>query len=440
MRTKINTKTLAALKPGKQISDATCVGFSARCQTSGAVSFNLRYKVKGSAKAQVAVIGRWQSPWTPEDARVEATRLLLEAAQGRDPAQAKAAETVAAMTVGSLVAEYVAAMETGRLLLRSGKPKKPSTQASDIGRLNLHVLPALGKVVLSELTKAHCERLMHAIAAGDTTRRSGRKMANSARGGRGAATRVVTLFAAVLAWAVDQNFISSNPSKGLRLFASARRDRHLSEVEYSQLGRALANPPPGTPPSMVAAVEFTALSGWRLSEVTGLRWDAIDFQRRVASLADTKTGPSTRPLSQAAIAIVKAQERPPGAVLVFAPSRRGQRPSYVFRATFDKLVRAAGLDATVTPHVLRHSFCSVGGDLELSESSVGGLVGHATSSMTGRYTHRGLPALLAAADRISGKILELMGDDTAPVAVVELPRPSARRPRLQPALAGEVAA
>jgi integrase len=442
----LTDKVLARLRPGEQASDSVAIGLSARRQVSGAVTFALRFRVRGQAKAKVIAIGRWQSPWTPEDARVEATRLLLQAAQGIDPGEAKATAAVAQMTVADLIARYIEAMTSGKLLLRSGKPKAKSTQASDIGRLALHVTPTLGRVVLSELRKADCERLLHQIADGTTTKRSGRKMANSARGGRGAATRVVTLFAAVLAWAVDQNFITASPAKGLRTFAGIKRDRHLDDNEYRAFGRALANPPPGTPPGMLAAVEFTALTGWRMGEVTGLRWDAIDLTRRVANLTSTKTGPSTRPLSQAAIAVLTAQERVPGQALVFAPSRRGQRPSYVFRSAFDKLVRAAGLDATVTPHVLRHSFCSVGGDLELSESSVGGLVGHATSSMTGRYTHRGLPALLAAADRISGKILELMGDDTAPPAVAAphvdhmRPRPSASRPRLQPAVVGEVAA
>ena len=102
-----------------------------------------------------------------------------------------------------------------------------------------------------------------------------------------------------------------------------------------------------------------------------LRWDAVDLTRRVAVLADTKTGSSTRPLSQAAIAVLGAQEQLPGQVLVFAPSRR-QRPGYAYRAAFGRLVRAACL-SNVTPHVLRHSFVSTAGDLELSRVEHRGL-------------------------------------------------------------------
>lgn len=357
-RQRLNDKLLARLRPGEQASDNIYIGLSARKQASGAVSFCLRYRVRGAASAKVAVIGRWESPWTCETARTEAQRLLSEAAQGRDPVQTKAAEAAASMTVAGLVAEYTEAMTSGKLLLKNGEPKKLGTQASDRGRLKLHVLPVVGKITLSELTKQDCERLMHAIADGTTTRHSGRKLANSAKGGKGASARTMTLFAAVLNWGVDRGHIAANPCRGLRVFAGTRKDRHLSDAEYGQLGQALRNPPAGVDPAMVAAIRFTVLSGWRMGEVTGLKWSEVGSGHRVATLSDTKTGYSTRPLSQAAIDVIQAQEqeRVPGQALVF-PTRRRQRPSYAFRAAFDRVVKAAELDATVTPHVLRAFVC-----------------------------------------------------------------------------------
>jgi len=69
-----------------------------------------------------------------------------------------------------------------------------------------------------------------------------------------------------------------------------------------------------------------------------------------------------------------------------------------------------------------HSFVSTAADLDVTESSIAALVGHATKSMTGRYTHRSDASLLAAADKNAGRIQELMGDVAAP----------ARRPRVRP--------
>ena len=371
MRAKINMEALTVLQPGQMLNDNICIGFSARRQTSSAVSFALRYKAR-TGKPKSVTIGRWQSPWSPEEARQEATHLLREAAHGRDPAEAKAAAHIATMTVSALVAEYRDAMTSGRLLTKSGKPKAQSTQSCDETRLRLHILPVLGKTILGDLTKRDCERLMHDIADGTTTKRQAdRMLANSARGGKAAASRTITLLCAMLNFAIDRGHATINPAKGIRRFAETRRDRHLSDQEYSAFGQALRSPPAGIPPAMLAAIQFTALSGWRCGEVATLRWDAVDLTRRVAVLADTKTGSSTRPLSQAAIAVLGAQEQLPGQVLVFAPSRR-QRPGYAYRAAFGRLVRAACL-SNVTPHVLRHSFVSTAGDLELSEFEHRGL-------------------------------------------------------------------
>jgi hypothetical protein len=51
----------------------------------------------------------------------------------------------------------------------------------------------------------------------------------------------------------------------------------------------------------------------------------------------------------------------------------------------------------------------VAADLEYSELTIGALIGHRGSSITSRYTHRADPALLAAADTIAARILQLLG-------------------------------
>jgi hypothetical protein len=55
--------------------------------------------------------------------------------------------------------------------------------------------------------------------------------------------------------------------------------------------------------------------------VLGLRWSEVDLSRRTARLADTKTGASLRPLSEAACAVISALPR--NGDVVFA-SRSGQ--------------------------------------------------------------------------------------------------------------------
>ena len=68
------------------------------------------------------------------------------------------------------------------------------------------------------------------------------------------------------------------------------------------------------------------------------------------------------------------------------------------------------LSTDITPHVLRHSFASLAGDLAFSEPTIAVLVGHKGQSMTSRYIHSADAVLLAAADAIASRTAELMGE------------------------------
>jgi site-specific recombinase XerD len=61
----------------------------------------------------------------------------------------------------------------------------------------------------------------------------------------------------------------------------------------------------------------------------------------------------------------------------------------------------------VTPHVLRHTFASVAGDLGFSELTIAGLLGHSARGITQGYVHLDT-ALVVAADRDSARIAELL--------------------------------
>ncbi len=62
----------------------------ARRQTGFAVSYYLMYRTADGRKRHFT-IGKHGSPWTPETARQEARRILVEVAKGGDPAGDKLA-------------------------------------------------------------------------------------------------------------------------------------------------------------------------------------------------------------------------------------------------------------------------------------------------------------------------------------------------------------
>lgn len=106
-----------------------------------------------------------------------------------------------------------------------------------------------------------------------------------------------------------------------------------------------------------------AVTGWRSSEAKNLRWEECDLERNIVTLGNTKTGMSVRPLSGAAIEIIKRQKQT-GAPFVFDHGHG--KPIDALRHGWRKL----GLAKDITPHVLRHSFASLAADLGLADSTV----------------------------------------------------------------------
>lgn len=136
----------------------------------------------------------------------------------------------------------------------------------------------------------------------------------------------------------------------------------------------------------------------------GLGWSEVDLPRRTARLADTKTGESMRPLSEAACALISARSR--HGEVVFA-SRSGE--SIVgYRKMWLRIAKLGDLSADISPHVLRHSFVSLAADLGFNEPTIASLLGHKTHSFTSRYVHSADAVLLAAADAVANAIMKLL--------------------------------
>jgi integrase len=256
--------------------------------------------------------------------------------------------------------------------------KKAKTIVSDISRIEVHIKPALGKRKANAVTRDDVEQFMRTMSP------------SSAR-------RVTGLLGAIFTWAVKKKMRADNPVHGLDLPADVKRMRRLSDGEYRQLWAALQSG--GQTADMFLLLTVT---GWRSGEVRTLRFSEVDLERRIATLGDTKTGLSVRPLSSAAVEIIKRQSHRDGQQFVF-PHKRGKPPSNLF-PHWAKL----GMPSDVTPHTLRHSLASLAADMGLPDHTISGLLGHARQGITSRYMHLGDKALLEAADLVANETLRLM--------------------------------
>jgi integrase len=408
-RKRIGLREVRALAPGEIVWDATVAGFGARRQKGPAITYFVKYRTAGGRQ-------RWQviarhGVLTPDEARDKAKAILGNVVDGADPASEKMAARKA-VTVSELCDLYLADAEAGRLLTRRRGAKKPSTLLTDRGRITRHIKPLLGRLAAAAVDRADVERFMHAVAEGKTAGRikTGRYGLARVKGGKGTATRTVGLLGAVFTYAVRQGVRTDNPVQGIVRYADGRRERRLSEDEYGALGAALRlSEAKDIWPAAIAMARFLALTGWRSGEAQALRWSELDLARHTARLTDTKTGLSVRPLSHAACDVLRAMRNFAASERMF-PATRGDGPMVGFKKFWPKIAKLGELPADVTPHVLRHSFASIAGDLGYSEPTIAALIGHKGHSITSRYVHSADAVLLAAADAVANRTAELMGE------------------------------
>jgi integrase len=256
--------------------------------------------------------------------------------------------------------------------------KKATTIQSDLSRIKTHIIPKLGGYKVASITSEQIERFMNECS-------------------RGSAKRIIAVTGAIFSFAVKRKLRSDNPVSSIEKPSDVKKTRRLAKGEYQQLWAAVHG---GAPLRSVVddIFMFLAITGFRSTEARLLRWAEVDLERHCATLIESKTGQSVRPLSGAAMEIIQGQQRNGG---------------YVFElngaAIPDLNQRWAklGMPKDVTPHTLRHSFASLAGDMGMADSTIAGLLGHSRSSITSRYIHLD-KALIVAANEVADETLRLM--------------------------------
>lgn len=191
-----------------------------------------------------------------------------------------------------------------------------------------------------------------------------------------------------------------------------RQPRILNVEEASALLSAPTGERQGSPTPQEATLRLRDLalaellygSGLRISEALGLDVDDLQLGSGMARVMGKGGRERMAPLSDASREALAAwlEERPYLAAAdssaLFVGARGGRLDRREAARRIARLCREAGLDITVSPHALRHSFATHLLDAGADLRSVQELLGHRRLATTQRYTQVSLERLMRVYD------------------------------------------
>lgn len=201
----------------------------------------------------------------------------------------------------------------------------------------------------------------------------------------------------MFSWAKEQGRIDADPARLVRGPKTQKRvPRHLTPTEVDRLlGQAFENTPQARRDRAVLEVLYS--TGCRVSECAGLLLSRIDLdegfarvlgkgqKQRLAMLGEPAIDAIRAWLPARRELVAKSGRRDPDALFV---NKLGRPLSarWLFQTVVDR-AKKAGLQTSLTPHGLRHSFATHLLDRGADLRTVQELLGHARLVTTEIYTH-----------------------------------------------------
>ncbi len=144
----------------------------------------------------------------------------------------------------------------------------------------------------------------------------------------------------------------------------------------------------------VAILETIYSCGLRISEMVGLRAEDIDWNEEIVRVRGKGKKERLLPISRTALRAIEhywahLPERPADAMPVFLSETKARSPMNpaMLQRRLKTYLGRAGLDPSITPHKLRHSYATHLLDNGADLRSVQELLGHAHLVTTQVYTH-----------------------------------------------------
>ncbi len=366
------------------IWDVQRSGFGIRVSPKGRAVYFIQGRMPDRKEVK-CTIGKVGSI-SPSDARSKANRWLVSLGEGKDPRRkAKAAPEAPS---GTTVAEFCE-----RYLVKYAEIyKKPNSVKNDRRMIQSTIIPELGNYEITEIDQADIEQLH-----------------NSLKDHPYAANRTLALLSNIFAiaerWEVRKR--NTNPCKFIKKNPEEKREKYLSNEEFSRLASAVlkCEESKQISPQAALAIRLLIFTGCRVSEILSLSWEVVDLQRGFLFLPDSKTGQKRVILNKAAIALLDKTPRHASGWVIPGKVHGGH---LVNLSKPWAVVRTEAKLGDFRLHDLRHTFASVGASLNYNLPILGNLLGHSSTTTTARYAPLVDDPARSANDAIGEKLSELM--------------------------------
>jgi integrase len=279
MLRKLNSGGLERL----EVFDERVPGFGVRVSKAGTKTFILTYRHR--SRSRRLTLGRYPT-LTLADARDKAIDALRQVANGQDPILEADKADDTSYQFDAIATSYVEK--------HCKVHNKPSTARESERCLNKHFVSAWGKRDLRDITQPHINEILDKLIADGTP-----SEANHALG------VIKTLFN----WCVDRDLLAVSPCQKVRKPAKHNsRARVLTDPELVKVWRSFEAE--GYPFGYMG--KLLVLTAQRRGEVTEMRWQQLDLDRRTwtipAELAKNSRA-HVLPLCDTAMAILNSVPR-----------------------------------------------------------------------------------------------------------------------------------
>jgi len=217
---------------------------------------------------------------------------------------------------------------------------------------------------------------------------------------------VLTAWRGLYRWLARHRGVAINPCEGVRAPKSGKRLPKALSVEAAQ---KLLDAQAGDAPAFArdhAMFELLYSSGLRVGELVSLNAGDGRLDPRTGEVTVTGKGSKTRTVPVGARALeavarwlaVRPRLAAPGEHALFVGARGRRMSAGTVNARLKAWARRQGVDASLHPHMLRHSFATHVLQSSQDLRAVQEMLGHASIATTQVYTHLDFQALAKVYD------------------------------------------